>query len=176
MGNDDTQDTMKLSTGVVLKLRNPSPIVMATAIEQVADKEPKPPTVFIEAKGREEENPSDPDYLQARQAWLATTGLRALRALIPTGSALMSKPEDVVGPEDEDYPDLMASMGIEPGTGRYTRYVQWILHVACSGRDDIGLLSTTLMRRAGVREEDVAEAQALFPGLAARGTDRGVSP
>ncbi|KKL11431.1 hypothetical protein LCGC14_2545910 [marine sediment metagenome] len=129
--------------------------------------------MYIEAKGREEENPSDPDYLAALKQWKLDVGMRGLRALIPSGTSLESVPEGLPGPDDEDYLDLMASMTIDPGVGRFTRYVQWVLHVACAGVDDIDDLSNALQRRIGVTEEDVAKAQAMFQGLEGGATDTG---
>jgi len=173
---DEIQDTLKLTNGVVLRLRNPSPMAVAAALQSVGDDEPKPPKVWIKDKDREEENPADPEYLAAKRIWLATAGQRALRALLPTGTALESKPDDVVGPDDEDYADLMASMGIEPGAGRFTRYVQWVLYVAAGGTDDFQKLSMLLMRRAGVSEEDVAEAEATFRGDTSGPADQTAPP
>ncbi len=175
MDTDQGQDVLTLSPGVVLRLRRPSSMLVQEATKTLMADEPRPPVVFIEAKEREEENPSDPDYIAAHNLWLAAVGTRSLRALIPTGTALVSKPDDVVGPEDEDFPDLMASMGQEAAPGPHTRYVQWILSVAC-GPEDLEMLSVRLMRVAGIREEDVADVLAMFPGLQGRLADTGGGP
>ena len=161
---DGEQDTLTLSTGVVLRLRTPSEMVVESSFRAVKKHEPKPPRVYIKDKEREEENPSDPDYLAALKEWKVEVGMRGLRALIPSGTTMESVPDSLPGPEDEDYIDLMASMTIDPGSGRFTRYVQWVLHVACAGIDDIDNLSNALQRLIGVSEEDVAKAQAMFQG------------
>ena len=171
--DDDDQNTLTLSTGVVLKLRTPSEMVVESSFRALKKDEPKPPRMYIEAKGREEENPSDPDYLAALKQWKVNVGMRGLRALIPSGTTLESVPEGLPGPDDEDYLDLMASMTIDPGVGRFTRYVQWVLHVACAGVDDIDSLTKTLERLVGVTEEDVAKAQAMFQGDKGGATDTG---
>jgi hypothetical protein len=173
--DDGDQDTITLSTGVVLRLRRPSPMVVATAMRKVAKDEPKPPMVHNENKGRDEPNPNDPDYLAAHRAWTAEAGIRSLGSLLPTGTILEEKPDGIVGPDDEDYADLMASMGIDPAAGKYTRYVQWVLHVAC-GKDDIAPLGIALLRRAGVSEEDVREAEETFPGHEVGAADKTASP
>lgn len=170
--NDD-EDLLRLSTGVVLRLRTPAAMVVESSFRAVKKHEPKPPRMYIEAKGREEENPSDPDYLAALRQWKYDVGMRGLRALIPSGTTLESVPEGLPGPEDEDYIDLMASMTIDPGAGRFTRYVQWVLHVACAGLDDVDDLSKALQRRIGVTEEDVAKAQAMFQGDEGEPADTG---
>ena len=167
MGTDQEQDVLELSTGVKLRLRRPSSMLVKEATKSLVDTEPKPPMVFIEEKEREEENPNDPAFRAAHNIWLAEVGVRALRALIPTGTALELKPDDVVGPEDEDFADLMRSMGQEPETGRFTRYVQWVMSVAC-GAQDLEILSVRLMRLAGIPEGDVADVLEMFPGIQER--------
>ena len=171
--DDDKQDTLRLSTGVVLRLRTPSAMVVESSFREAQKKKPKPPRTYIEAKGREEENPSDPVYVAATKQWKLETGMRGLRALIPSGTALETVPEDLPGPDDADYVDLMASMTLDPGAGRFTRYVQWVLHVACAGVDDIDSLTNTLQRLIGVSEEDVAKAQSMFQGDEGRAADTG---
>ncbi len=175
MDTDQEQDVLKLSTGVVLRLRRPSSMLVMEATKALMADEPRPPRVFIQEKEREEENPNDPDYIAAHNIWLAEVGVRSLKALIPTGTAMESKPEDVVGPEDEDFADLMAAMGQEAAPGRYSRYVQWVMSVACSGAD-LEILSMRLMRLSGIREEDVAEMLAGFPGLEERLANTGGAP
>ena len=170
---DETQDTLRLSTGVVLRLRTPSAMVVESSFREAQKKKPKPPRTYIEAKGREEENPSDPDYLAALKQWKLDVGMRGLRALIPSGTTLESFPDDLPGPDGKDYVDLMASMTLDPGAGRFTRYVQWVLHVACAGVDDIDKLSNTLQRLIGVSEEDVAKAQSTFQGDEGGAADTG---
>ncbi len=172
---DETQETLRLSTGVVLKLHIPAPMVVQSAFKEAKKNEPKPPTVYIKDKDRNEENPSDPDYVAALKQWRYEAGMRGLRALIPTGTTLETVPNGIPGPDHEDYADLMASMQIDPGAGRFTRYVQWVLHVACGGVDDLDSLTNALMRRLGVTEEDVAEAQASFRGIQGGAADRGIS-
>ncbi len=167
MGTDQEQDVLELSTGVKLRLRRPSSMLVKEATKSLMEGEPRPPMVFIEEKEREEENPNDPDFIAAHNIWLAEVGIRSLRALIPTGTKLEHKPEDVVGPEDEDFEDLMAAMGQEAAAGKFSRYVQWVMSVAC-GAQDLEILSVRLMRLAGIPEGDVADVLATFPGIQER--------
>ncbi len=169
------QDTITLSTGVVLRLKQVSPMVISSAIKTGSGEEPQVPTVWVEGKGREQPNPTDPDYLKAVDKWRADLGTKALRSLVAIGTEIEEIPEGVVGPDHEDYEDLMDSMGLDPGKGRYTRYVEWALHIACGSPKDFATLSATLMRRAGAREEDVREAQDAFRSDEERGADNGRS-
>ncbi|KKK92608.1 hypothetical protein LCGC14_2701220 [marine sediment metagenome] len=173
--SDQDQDILKLSTGVELELRTTSALLLSNAMKANMADEPRAPKAWIEDKQREEENPNDPDFIQAHQLWLAEAGIRSLKALIPTGTRIHCKPDEMVGPEDEDYADFMESMGEVAAKGVHTRYVQWVMLVA-TGTEDLKTLSAALMRRAGVREEDVSEAQDMFPGDEERRVDNEPSP
>lgn len=172
---DQEQEIVELSTGVKLKLHRPSPMLMQQATKSLIAEEPKPPKVWIQEKEREEENPNDPDYKAAHAIWISEMGVRSLRALIPTGTSLHFKPDDVVGPEDEDFSDLMEAMGQEAANGKYSRYVQWVLSVACDAAD-LQNLSVRLLRLVGVREEDVAEVLDMFPSLQERLSNHAGTP
>src|SRR5437016_985353 len=47
--------------GLVLRLKRVSRLVIVEAGRKIPV--PRPPTMYIEEKGREEENPDDPDYI-----------------------------------------------------------------------------------------------------------------
>ncbi len=168
--DEEAEDRIALSTGVVLDLLQPSPVLVDNLMRSFSAGEPRVPKVWIKDKERDEENPNDPDYLSAMEAWYAESGMRSIKALLPTGSRIRSKPDDMPGPEDPDFADLMDTMGQELGKSRYSRYTQWVLLFATNPQD-LALLGVKLLRRAGVREEDVREAQALFQGLQERIAD-----
>ncbi len=173
--SEDDQDIFESSTGVKLRIKTPSALIIQEALKGINTNEPTVPMVYSESKGRDEPNPNDPDYLVAKQRWQMEAGIRGLKALIPTGTELVSKPGDLTGHDAPEFADLMASMGIEPATGNFTRYVQWVMFVACAA-DDLNELGTLIMRRMGVSEEDVAEAIATFRGSQGRRADNGDAP
>ena len=49
----------RLSSGVVLKIKPVPPLLIRQAVAKI--KRPKPPVIFLEDKGVEEENPDDPE-------------------------------------------------------------------------------------------------------------------
>ncbi len=167
---DEAEDIITLSTGVVLDLLQPSPVLVDNLMRSFSAEEPQVPKVWITDKGRDEENPNDPQYLSDMEAWYADSGMRSIKALLPTGSRIRSKPDEMPGPEEPDFADLMETMGQELGKSRFSRYTQWVLLYATNPQD-LALLGVKLLRRAGVREEDVREAQALFQGLQERIAD-----
>lgn len=76
-----------LSTGVRAVLK-PVPAYMVDAMLGEI-KEPRPPKQFIESKGREEENPFDPDYLDAIEEANHRRGLITLKAMMMFGVDLV---------------------------------------------------------------------------------------
>ena len=87
------EDEFTLSTGVVVKLRP----VSASLVEDMrnAIKMPPVPTVWIEAKEREEENPNDPRYVAEVQEVESKRAIATLSALVEFGVELVDGlPED----------------------------------------------------------------------------------
>jgi len=82
------EDEFTLSTGVVVKLQP----VSASLIEDIrnAIKMPPVPTVWIEAKDREEENPNDPRYVEAVQETESKRAVATLDALVTFGVELVN--------------------------------------------------------------------------------------
>ncbi len=171
----DDQDILEMSTGVKLRIRKPSETVLDQIRQAAAKDEPKAPRVMNHDKGREEENPNDPDYLQAHLTWQAESGLRMLDAVISSGTVIESTPDDMVGPEDADYADLLEAQGIVPATGKFTRYVQWVKVVACDVAD-VAQLSQRMVRELGVPEEDALAAAETFRRQQGRIADLSSAP
>ena len=75
---------LTLSTGVVLMAKQASPSIMIRVM--TARERPQPPMVFMQAMGREMENPDDPDYIARVQAWEMNYNNSMLNALIGLGT------------------------------------------------------------------------------------------
>ena len=61
-GNQDTTEDILLPSGVQIKILPVSATLLDEMSSRVVD--PEPPMVYIEAKDREEPNPSDPEYIK----------------------------------------------------------------------------------------------------------------
>lgn len=171
----DPQDIFTMENGVKLRIKNGSPLAFNQILREGNAAKPRPPVVWIEEKGREEENPNDPDYINALLQYESELGLRALHACFPICTELLSCPDDVMKPDDPDLAELIETMGLQPAKGRYGRYVQWLELIACSA-NDLEELGNTVLRRIGVKEEDVAEAAQRFRSLQGRPPDMGSGP
>lgn len=147
-----------LSTGVRVKIHP----VSATLIDAVQARieDPSPPMAFIDEKGREEPNYSDPKYLRAVERAGTDRVIAAMDALILFGVELIDGlPEDEswlnnlrllerLGTLDLSDLDLDNKLDAEFA---YKRYV-------AMSPQDIG----TVAARTGLGEGDIAAAEATF--------------
>lgn len=155
-----TDEIVVLSTGVRAKI-NP---VSATLIDAVQAKiqDPDPPLVFIDEKGREEPNFSDPKYIRAMERANTDRVLAAMDAMVLFGVHLVDGL-----PEDESWLrnlQLLEKMGtldlsdldLNDALEREFAYKRYF----AMGLQDIALVANA----TGLSEEDIAQAEATFRG------------
>ncbi len=155
-------NTITLSSGVVLELRRVGYFIANAATRRL--KRPKPPVQFIEEKGREEENPSHPDYIEALQEYEARQTSIIFDSYLWFGTKLVSKPADMPGPDD-DWGGDYTFLGIEVPEGKQDRYVAWLKLLATLGNEEeIVELIRRIRGESSVEEAEVAAAADSFPG------------
>lgn len=161
--------SVELSTGVVLKLRPVPRHFMYEATRRFTS--PQVPVVFIEDKGREEENPSDPEYIGAVQKYLADISNAATDVALLRGTEIEHKPEEVPGPDSKEFLEEMEYLKIGMLDNKRARYLYWIKSFAAPMPDDIDKLLSELGRLTGVAENDVDEAVRRFRYFETRDAD-----
>lgn len=98
----ETDNLIHLSTGVVLEARQANPHVLIRVM--TAQERPQPPVSFVQAMGREMENPDDPDYIKRVEAWEMAYNNSMLNALVGLGTTLKSLPKGMEGPHPKVVP------------------------------------------------------------------------
>ena len=156
------ESIVRLSTGVVLKVKQANPNVLIRIM--TSQRRPTPPVYFSKTMGREMENPDDPDYIARVQSWQMEYNNGMLNALIGLGTELVSKPKGMPGPDDDawikDYEALgLPSMKDSPAW----RYMTWVLFKAAVIDKDTTLIGDAVRKLSGVKEADVQSAET-FPG------------
>jgi hypothetical protein len=170
MSNDKVQVT--LSSGVVLELERIPRTVIAAIQRKYNASMPQVPRQYIEDKGREEENPLDPAYLQAVENHQTARGQSVIDAQIAWGTKVVSRPDGVGGHNDQEWAERCEAVGIEIApVGHMKRYVQWVNLIACQTEADVLTFNRVILEHLGVREEAVADAMESFPGVPKRRTD-----
>lgn len=161
------RDPVQLSTGYWVRIRPVSASLIDGAQAMIED--PPVPMVYIEAKGRDEPNPSDPAYLRALERTDTRRVIAATDAMILFGIELVDGPDgNPVGvPEDGEWLQklrLLEKHGalkldefdLKDDIDREFLFKKYIV----VGAPDIVLLSLA----SGVREEDVQNAARTFRG------------
>ena len=168
---------VRLSNGIVLALKPIPPGI----IERAADRLEKPtvPKVLLKDKGVEEENPGDPEYVAAMEAYQALRIETITNTMLLVGTAVQEIPEGLFGPEDiHDWPpdaELMEHLGVEVNIEtKFDRYLSWLSLYAMAKQGDIWAVMAAVNRVAGIGEEDVRTAVASFRNREARRADRDV--
>ncbi len=165
----DILDSVTLSTGVELKIKP----VPKRFIYQVTSKfkPPKVPTYHNKSKGRDEENPDDPDYQEAVEQYLvnianATTDVALLR-----GTEIIEIPKGFPKPDSQHWISEMEILDMPMRDNKRARYLAWIKGMAAPLDADISILMEEIGRQTGVSEADTEEAVKRFQRLTSRGTD-----
>lgn len=174
----DPAGTVKLSSGLVLKIKPPPQHLVRAARERVP--RPEIPVVFIEEKGRDEPNPNHPDYLEAMAQYEVAQQLAAGDVALLHGTApdLATLPPDMHPPDSDEWIDGVALMGIDEKqldvSTPTRRYWAWLRFHALRTDEDIAVATYAPMMLNRLNEEDVALAVASFRRTRRDGSNRGL--
>lgn len=176
----DTQadpSTFVASNGLRLKLRRVSQMIMTDAARRITS--PKPPRVFLEEKGREEENPNDPTYVEAVRNYRYDLGTLTVNTYFVLGTKPIDPLPQGISPVDsEDWPELLRVVDPDidiPAAGP-RRYLAWLKYHALADHDLNELLQQCIRYSGGTLEVDVIQAQATFRSFSPRDTPDPIRP
>lgn len=161
---EDEAMKVTLSTGVVLRIKPVSPFLLQTIKSAQEKAKPRVPVWHNTEDDRDEENPSDPAYLEAVRAWNSELGDKVYSALIAYGTETDAIPDGLPGPNDDSWMEGLQAIEIPvPSTGR-GRYIAWVKYIAAVTGEDTANVNLACLRALGLAEEDVAKAAASFRG------------
>ena len=174
-------DRFVTSNGIVFKLKPVAPLLIMDAQRQFS--EPQPPKVpnYDKGEGDEaplEDNPSDPKYQRELIEYRRQLGEVANAIFLTRGTEIVSIPEGVEKPEDEDWAiEVEDFAGIKvPAVGR-RRYFCWLKYVALTSMPDFQGMMNKLTTLGGVTmESTVAEAEQSFRPDESGNSSEGVPP
>lgn len=168
------ENTVTLSTGVVLGLAKPSRWLLQEKMRQMMPRKPEVPKVYVEDKEVWEENPSDPAYKEAVDAFLNEWNRAAENAQVILGTYIVSVPDGFPRPEDTSWSDeLHEIFEMEVSDKGGQRYAAWVKLWACRTEDDNYALATAIAALSGTPETEVAKAAETFRGGEERAADLG---
>jgi hypothetical protein len=138
-------------------------MLVAEIARQHEAKRPKVPVVWIGNKGRSEENPNDPDFIDALRAWETSGVLSLYDAYLLAGTRIVSVPAGMATMDDPTWLDQMGALGQDVSTPERRR-LAWLRFVAVRDPDNIATLAKEVGNRTFVREDEVDAAAEAFPG------------
>lgn len=151
-------DTATLSSGVVLRGKQANPLILVQVM--AAFPRPEPPLVYMQAMGREVENPDDPDYIERLQSWKMEYSNSMVTAMITLGTELESKPKKMPGPDDDEWLEEFSLLGLPTHPqSKSWRYLMWVKFQAIKSDKDMELIKELVGRLSGVRESTVRSAE-----------------
>ncbi len=171
-GSKGLKDTVTLANGVVLAVKPVPPLLIRKAVGKI--KRPTVPRAVLD-KGREEDNPGDPEYNAAMDEYAQLTFDAGANVMLAAGTRLLSVPEGIDKPEDDGWLEILAAADFEPDLKNATsRYLSWLSYYAISSERDVVDVVMAVTKLSGVPESEVAKAVETFRGGEARGADNGV--
>jgi hypothetical protein len=163
-------DTFTTTRGVVLKLSPVSDMISYRLASQRTP--PKPPTVFIEAKDREEENPNDPDYLAELRRYNQDMGMLGVDVALALGVEIVRIPEGLARPDDEEWREALAFIGLESAAQGKARIIDWLKYYGTSSFAELDKIAGAIGKLSGVVDEvEVAAIEDTFRDNSERNTD-----
>jgi len=170
---EEVQDEVTLSSGAIVRAKRvPDNLLLAWQRQHQA---PKPPIVTIEQEGRRprrEENPNDPDYIQATETYQIEVAAAMTDFIHLTGMEIISLPEGMKAyEEDDEWADELEAVGIDIPTSKASRKLLWIRYKVAPSSDDLTLISSVYSQAVQeVDEEEVAIKEGQFPSEAGGAT------
>lgn len=172
---------LELSNGIVLTLKPIAPF-MITALSKEFEP-PPPPKVFLEEKGREEENPNDPAYIRELERLNEASNLAMNDLVLALGTAVKSIPEGYFPPEDDswieqvEYAFSVVGQDIKiEREDKIRRYLHWLRFYALETLVDTSMATSLYWSLVGIAEGEVAEALDSFRNIPKRGADSVSAP
>lgn len=175
--NEQREETgeVVLSNGVKLRLQTIPPLLLEHVRSQVPV--PKVPIFRNPDKGRDEENPNDPDYLIAMEGYHSTLGMAVVNLLLLMGVKVDKTPRGFPKPDSDGWVEDLKLIGVKVPDSENGRKLMWLRGVALVSSADVSLLIPKLLRLHGMAEEDVALAAESFPSdVEGRSNTNGAAP
>lgn len=144
-----------LSNGVVLRIKAISKDAYLDVMARF--EEPSPPVVLSQ-KGRKEANPNDPAYKKAVSQYRINLARGITLAVYAMGVELISVPDNVRGPFDEDWREELRLSGLSSGESERAQVMDWLRHFAAKNTLDNQAIMLAAGRMLGTPEADVQDA------------------
>jgi hypothetical protein len=160
----------ELSNGIVLTIKSIPPLLLQAVNNEF--QLPDAPKIYMEEKGREEENPHDPNYLKECQRITEQQDLAISDLILAIGTNVRSVPDGYFPPESDDWIETVEFANRISGKPLTIdrddvtkRYLFWLRFYALETGGDVALAQGLPMQLAGIREGEVEDVIDSFRGI-----------
>lgn len=167
---------LELENGIILALKPVPPLLLREAARNIRD--PEVPIWHDPDKGRDEPNPNDPDYLLGIAEAREKRSQAAMTVALLTGTAIISVPEGMYRPEQDEWiADIRAAYEIAGTTVELhdhperARYLDWLRYYAISSETEMFVLTKLTTLGVALTNEEVQAAAESFRRVLARGAN-----
>jgi hypothetical protein len=159
------------SSGVVLRTKPMPKNKIADVMLALERQRPKVPVLWLEEKGRKEENPNDPEYLDAMEEFAIRLVLRVLDLVTIYATEIESKPETIPDVNNPIWHEELEYFGITIPQSPNLRYLIWVKKMCLVTDEDTAKWSNGLLKVSGILEAEVQAEMDRFRSDTERGTD-----
>jgi hypothetical protein len=120
-------DIVTMSTGIQFRVKLVGQMALGGITERYQKTKPKPPYVYVKAKGRKETNYEHPDYVEALTFWQLSHGMAVNNFLLLRGCEVIEEsiPDNVGRWDTEEWLEEMQLIGSNPDS-KLARYLDWL--------------------------------------------------
>lgn len=165
LNGSPNKNEVECSSGVVFRIQPVALGLLQDIQKYYNERIPKPPVVFLEHKGRAEENIDDPDYQEEKQRNAQELLFAQMDALLLKGTTPTQIPDGMPTYKDDSWVDEHEVIaGITIDKRDRGRYLAWVKYVAAPLPTDVQRITEAVAAATGVSEQEVSEAMARFRG------------
>lgn len=149
--------TVMLANGIVLRIKPVSQALMRDAISAVAV--PKAPMWHDPQRDEDVPNEADPQFLAAMKQYVTDTNEASGKVAMLMGTEVMSVPDGMSGPFDDDWVDWLSLAGKEADLkNRAVRYLTWLEYYALTTTEDRSICIFAPLIASSLGEQEVEAA------------------
>lgn len=168
---EDKPNRFTTKCGLVLRLQKVNSNIAVDA--EMRFPKPKVPMIHIKDDDRYEENPSDPDYLDALNTWRNSMYENNYNLFLGLGVVREFEhlPAGLPSLDSDEWEEPAQLLGVVLPTSRLGRMVAWLRYTVFQDADEMNACIHKIAVYSGLAaEEEVAVAVETFPGDETRST------
>lgn len=169
-----SKDVFVSASGVKFKIKRVSAFAIKDALAKIKD--PPIPVAMNEEKGRTEENPADPKYIEALGEAEYQRSMMGINVAIGLGTVVSDYGDYEEKPDTDEWIEKLELIGIEVPHSGVGRYMAWVRYSGVLSESELADVTNQIAKLSGlVKEDEVEIAAESFPGTEERSPASAIS-